>query len=228
MRSFLVFLACLITLPTLAQVDEFKRDMKYSGQRLKVDAELVTNITVSPAADGQFHVLVSYILNDGKLNDAVQVQLKDGADEFLLQIDLDEKALKTKNTSDCEDENASWWGDEWGGRVCSDIQVEIQIPDGTAVDIESVLADVVLSGEYAELNIKTVTGNIDLTWPEKLGFLLDLKTTNGGVYTNYDLKTKSNEGLPLISAHKFDAEWGDGKHLLKLETVTSDIFFRKG
>ncbi len=210
-----------------AQTDEFTKELIYTGQRLKIDADLASSIILTESSDKVFKAKVLYNLNNGELNEAVEVDLSNENGRIRLEIDLNERMARSNQNSDCKDENASWWGDEWGGRVCADIQVEIQIPSGAKIEIETVIADVLLQGDYEEVDVKSVTGNIDLDWPERKGFQLEMKTVNGSIYTNYDFKPGGNESLPLISAHEFDTEWGNGKYFVRLETVTSDIYLRK-
>jgi len=87
---------------------------------------------------------------------------------------------------------------------------------------------VTMDGIFKELDIKSVTGDIDVTWPERQGTELELKTVTGNIFTDFDFNGKKKKGLPIISSHKFATIYKGGEGYLKLESVTSNIYLRKG
>ena len=227
MKAILIGFGLLASYALTAQTKEFFKETAFNGQRIKIEADLANSITLSESSNNLFQSTVWYNLNDGELNEAVEVNLSEKNGSIRLKVKLNERKARSKNGSDCKDESASWWGDEWGGRVCADIQIEIKIPSGARIEIETVIADIALQGDYEEVDVKSVTGNIDLDWPEEKGVQLEMKTVNGAIFTNYNFGPSGKYDLPLISAHEFEVEWGDARHYVRLETVTSDIYLRR-
>jgi hypothetical protein len=97
-----------------------------------------------------------------------------------------------------------------------------------AVTVRSISGDVKinnLSGNTVEAT--TVSGDVDLSWPPTKGAELSLKTITGEVYADSavsftNLKAKSYVGYQLHGSYG-----PTNGPLVKLESVSGDVFFRK-
>ena len=230
MRSFLIFLMVLVSGSAYSQSEVYEKTVALSGKRVIIDAELVDQIKVSNWDQNEVGIKITYAVNDGELNDAVEISLDESSGRIRLEVELDERKIESSEYEGCDDKHSMNWGKN-GRRnsVCLDILVEVQLPKSADLDIESVIGDLLIDGSFKELHAKTVTGDIDLIWPESEGADVEIKTVTGAIYTNHDLESKnSNKGLPLISAHEVQASLGKGGKYIALETVTSDIYFKKG
>lgn len=228
MKNFITLLLLFVSVLGFSQAEVFEKSVALNGKRISIDADMASTINVSTWNKDQVQVKVTYELNDGDLNDAVTVDLEEQSNRVKLKLVVDDKAIRNANVSDCERENATYWGSRRGTRVCAVISIEVFLPEHTELDIETVLADVLMKGEFEELDIKTVTGDIDVTWPEKQGTEIALKTVTGNIFTDFDLSSIKDKGLPIISSHKIATTYKGGEGYLKLESVTSDIYLRKG
>ena len=96
------------------------------------------------------------------------------------------------------------------------------------VNVRSVSGDVKLnqvSGSAIEAT--SVSGDVDLTWPPAKGAELSLKSVTGEVYADpavsfTNLKQRSYVGYQLHGSYG-----AGGGPLVKLESVSGDVFFRK-
>lgn len=221
---------CLTLLCTisLAQTEVFEKTVSFGNKRVDIDAELVDKITVSNGNQDEVSVKVTYSINDGQLNDLLEISLDESTSRIRLEVEFDEKNLDIDGFYDCDGEHSINWGRNGKrNRICMDVSVEVKLPKDAELDIESVIGDLFIEGFYKELYAKTVTGDIELEWPEDQGAEVEIKTVNGGIFTNHDFLMSKDKGLPLISAHEISANLGKGGKHVSLETVTSDIYFRR-
>lgn len=211
-----------------AQQEVFEKSVDFTDQRIDLRADFANQIAVSNWDKKEVMVKITYEINGGELNEAVKIDLREQDHRIKLRLEVDEKIMRNKDVSDCDKKDAMSWGSRNGPRICVDIFVEVFMPKGTDLVLESVISDVLINGEFKELDIKTVTGDIDLTWVESHGADMELKTVNGSIYTDFDFKNTKDKGLPIISSHHLETVYKGGGRFMKLETVTSDIFLRKG
>lgn len=228
MKQVIALLLMVISVQCFSQAEVYEKSVALDGRRISIDADMASTINVSTWNKKQVQVKVTYELNDGDLNEAVEVALDEQSSRLRLKVDVDEKLIRNAEVSDCERENATYWGSRNGRKVCAVISIEVFVPEKTELDIETVLADVLMEGAYEELDIKTVTGDIDVTWPERQGTEIELKTVTGNIFTDFRFESKMDKGLPVISARKIETTYKGGEGYLKLESVTSDIYLRKG
>ena len=228
MKKYIIFLFSLLTTWAYAQQEVFEKTVSLQNQRIDIQADLANLITVSNWNKSEVKVKVTYELNGGTLNEAVELELSEQKHRILLKMDINERLFRNANISDCDDKEAMWWGGKGNSRVCSNIMIEVFIPARKNLEVETVISDVLVEGKYNDLEIKTVTGDIDLTWPESDGAEIELKTVNGVIHTNFNFTSNKKKGLPQISGHEMETVYGSGERYLRLETVTSDIYLRKG
>jgi hypothetical protein len=96
------------------------------------------------------------------------------------------------------------------------------------VSVRSVSGDVKLNGlSGSAVEATTVSGDVDLTWPPAKAAELSLKSITGEVYADpavsfTNLKQRSYVGYQLHGSYG-----AGGGPLVKLESVSGDVFFRK-
>ncbi len=225
--SFLIII--VLSIATMkAQQKTFEKKIAFKDQRIDLRADLASQFSISNWERDEVMVKITYEINGGALNDAVDIDFREQAHRLKLKLNVDEKVFRNADVADCENEDSMTWGSRDGPRICADIYIEVFMPKGTDLVIETIVADVLVSGDYKELDIKTVTGDIDLTWKESHGADVEVKTVNGSIYTDFDFMDKKDKGLPIISSHHLETAYKGGGRFIKLETVTSDIFLRKG
>lgn len=133
-----------------------------------------------------------------------------------------------------------------GYSYCARIDYEVTLPAGTDLRIKTVTGDLDLSALKGTISVNTVSGNvklqqpgtapvraasvsgnIDASWPAGQSADLSLHTVSGEVYadpavTFSNLKEKSYVGYELHGSYG-----AAGGPLVKLESVSGDVFFRK-
>ncbi|TDN40483.1 hypothetical protein E4631_10840 [Hymenobacter sp. UV11] len=97
-----------------------------------------------------------------------------------------------------------------------------------AVTVRSVSGDVKLNNLSGNaIEAKSVSGNVDLTWPPAQAARLSLHTVTGEVYADPAVSF-SNLKQRTYVGYELHGSYGNGTGpLVKLESVSGDVFFRK-
>ena len=100
----------------------------------------------------------------------------------------------------------------------------VYIPENTRFSVETINANVTVTGQTKEMKVKSISGYIDLAVPESKQADLDFSTISGTMYSNHNLALKSSHsGIPAKIVEKMN----NGGDPIRLETISGDIFFRK-
>lgn len=224
---FLTLVSVLIGFRCNGQEEVFEKTVQYDGQRIDLQTDLANRVKVTNWDKAEVKFKVTYEVNKGDLNEIVEFDFRNQNNRVRLKLEVDQKKIRGYSLGDCEEENTMWLGNSNRSKVCSKIEVEIFLPQGTDLNIETIIGDVEVAGEFKELYVKTVTGDVDITWPEADGAEIEVKTVNGSIYTDFEFERK-DKGLPVISTHSLETIYKNKERYLRLETVTSDIYLRKG
>jgi lia operon protein LiaG len=128
-----------------------------------------------------------------------------------------------------------------GGKVeVSNIKNEIEIQNCHDVSLKNVSGPVVvstISGDvdvvFTELNkdkslsLASVSGEIDITLPAKIGVNVEMRTISGSIYTDFELPAEKGT-LRKIASGSIKAPLNGGGVDLKLTNVSGNIYLRKG
>ena len=68
---------------------------------------------------------------------------------------------------------------------------------------------------------------MDVAWPATQGAELALKTITGEVYTDQDIAFSAEPRKNLIVGYQLRGTLRDSGPLVKLESISNDVFFRK-
>lgn len=171
-------------------------------------------------------------INGGALNDALLLDFyeKDG---LTVSADFDEQLIRQGRRQDCPDSRyagMSWNRGQGDGHViCSTIHYEISMPRNAELEIESISSDIEILNLEGTIHAKTISGFVDLSWPEGSGAELSMKTISGEVYSGLDNLILRNRkgGAPLVG-YELRGSIGRGGPSIKLESISGNIYLRKG
>lgn len=110
----------------------------------------------------------------------------------------------------------------------TDIVHEVYIPENTDFSVETINGNIIISGNTAGIRAKSISGYIDLTMTPQKPAALRMQTISGTMYSNFDLGS-TNGRSRQVGGRTVDAQLnGSGGKAVDLETISGDIFFRKG
>lgn len=228
MKVLFTLITCLFAQLAFAQVETIEKSYAYTGQKLDIDLNFGTEVILKSWDKNEISVKITYEINEGKDNEVMDWKVNDRNGELIVEIELDSKKLEKLGDCCCNSKNGNYWSGRGskGDRVCVDIKVEVMMPGKSDVKIKTIVADVAVEGFSGNLDLETVTGQINLLWAKGAGAEVNIETVNGGIYTNMDLEMEKEKGLPKISSHKLNATYKSGGKSLNLKTVTSDIYLK--
>ena len=227
MKKLLILFTLLLGPVAMAQVEVVEKSYAFKGQELDIDVELGSKIKVNSWDKNEIAVKISYAVNGGKSNDAVEVDLDDYSDRLAIDVNVSERKMMSEEYCCCKEGNSTVWNKRGRSKGCIEMVVEISAPATADVRVKSVISDVIVEGMNGNVEIETVTGIIDLSWDKNNGAAVNMKTVTGDVYTNIDFDRKKEKGLQLISSHEVNGTLNNGGKEIFLKTVTNDIYFRK-
>lgn len=166
-----------------------------------------------------------YVVQNGNTLIVKNLRKSEGAEIYL---------PKTQNVS----VKSTWNGDieieGFTGEVEADAQLNGSIE---IVDVNGPVTANTLNGEItvefgtvkqdSPISIYSTNGAVDVTLPGNTPADLSLSSTNGEIYTNFELKREEKNGLKSVSGRKVNAAINNGGVNISLKSTNGNIYLRK-
>ncbi|OGX83779.1 DUF4097 family beta strand repeat-containing protein [Hymenobacter glacialis] len=241
---FLLVLAVSGAQPATAQKIVEKTANLAPGQRVFLNLRQATNIRIRSGASGKMTLKASVSINQNKLNDALLLTTEQAGDELKLTSAFDKELLRNAQPGDCPNGGA-YYGESYnttitngkvsGGhdrdgrtvnQVCAIINYEITVPADVVLRVSTISGDIDIAGLTGAIDAKSISGFVDVTWPPTTGAEVSLKTITGEVYTDQDVAFSNRKDNPIVGYQLRGTLRGSGP-LVKLESISNDVYFRK-
>jgi len=109
-----------------------------------------------------------------------------------------------------------------------EIDYEIFLPENAQINLETISGNVELIGCGGPVEIKSISGFIDVSVDPSLKASFELSTITGEVYSGLDLNIENPvKGMHLFRGGDIEAKLNSGGKPFELETISGDIFLRK-
>ena len=206
--STLLVVLCLCFVPIQAQ-QIIEKHIDFSGKEsLSLKIQIADSINIQTWSKNEVYVKASVNINDNKDNEAYVTSFDESGNSASVKANFKENYFKGKKNC-CNEEKIFW---------------QVFIPEKTRFSVETINADITITGKTTEMNVKSISGYIDLAVPSAKQADLDFSTISGRMYSNHELAlSKMRSGIPLKITEKLN----NGGVPIRLETISGDIFFRK-
>ncbi len=197
-----------------------------AGQRVFLNLKQASNIRIRSGAAGKMTLKATISINANRLNDALQLAVEPGSEELKVTADFDKEMLRQARPGDCPNRQGDrnmWYGQQ----VCDDITYDITLPANVALRVYSYGGNVDIVGLAGALEVKTLSGFVDVAWPPTEGAEVALKTVTGEVYTDQDIAFSTERRKNPIVGYQLRGKLRNSGPLVKLESVSNDVYFRK-
>lgn len=228
-----IFLVCfvIVEITSAQQRVEEKTFSTDSDETIRLNLRFGESIVVKGWDRNEVSFQAVIEINSGRLNDAFVVNYSDGNSGIRIETDFDKDKLDGGRASDCpESKYSSYsWNNEGDPNViCSNISFELYVPRNSDLQLETIAADIELYDLNGPIEAKSISGYVDLSWPEKNGADISMQTVTGEAYSNLDNLTFKNrkEELPLVG-YELRGAIGAGGPIVRLESVSGDVYLRK-
>jgi hypothetical protein len=209
MKRITILVVVLFCFASLEAQQIIERHINFAGKEsLSLKIQIADSIKILTWNKDEVYVKASVNVNDNKDNEAYQTSFDEAGKQVVVNANFREKYFKGKNN--CCNESAIYW--------------QVYIPENTRFSVETINADVTIAGKTREMNVKSISGFIDLSEPSDKKANLDFSTISGTMYSNHTISMdKKHSGIPM----KIQDKLNSGGDLIRLETISGDIFFRK-
>lgn len=203
-----IIAANILCLSTSAQM-KIEKHIDFSGKKIaEFNIQISDSIDVHTWNKNEVYVLGSVNINDNKDNEAYKTSFQETGDKVVVKAGFDDNYFKGKKNC-CNESEINW---------------TVYVPEKANIKVETINGDITVSGNPGPLNLKTISGFIDLTYAENKAGDLEFSTISGTVYTNHNLTSQGSEShMPSHMRYHLN----NGGDIVKLETISGDIFFRK-
>lgn len=227
-----VALLLILASQSRAQTRIAERSFNISDkQTVELDLKFGQSINVKGWDNNEVSFRAVININNGRLNDALVLDFMEEENRLAVRSDFDNEILNQGRRTDCPgyEYPTFTWSDDDNRAVCSDITYEIYVPRDVDLKIESISSDIELTGLQGPIRAKSISGFVDLSWPVTRGAEISMKTVSGEVYSGIDQLNLHNKkgGAPLVG-YELRASLGNGGPWVTLESVSGNIYIRKG
>lgn len=209
MKRILYIIALIVITATLNAQMKIEKHLDFSGKNaVKLDIQFADSINLQTWNKNEVFVSAVVSINENKDNDAYETSFGETGTTTSVKAGFKDNYFKNRKDNHVE----------------TDIYWNIYIPEKATFSLESINADITITGDTGPMKVKSISGFIDVKVPEKRPADLEFSTISGTVYTDHLLSLVSKDGgMPSRQRHKIN----NGGDTISLETISGDIFFRK-
>jgi len=209
MKTGTILVVAWLCFSTIQGQQIIEKHMDFSGKEsLSLKIQIADSINLQTWNKNEVYIKASVNINENKDNEAYITSFDETGKTVVIDAHFKDKYFKGKNN--CCNETDIYW--------------QIYMPEKTKFSVETINANVTITGQTREMNVKSISGDIDLTEPASKQADIDFSTISGTMYSNHELAlSKLHSGIPLKITEKLN----NGGDPIKLETISGDIFFRK-
>ena len=218
MKAYTILFMFICTM-AWGQPKKVTERVEVTGQeRLDLDFAFASNITFETWDRQEVRVEVEVEINGGEDNDLFSMSSHKTANS--IYVEMDEDLWKSTGKKKERGNNCSF---------TSKINYKVWLPKGLRVEANTISGDFEFDYFGAAMNLKTISGTIDVTVPVKYGFDFNAKTISGEVYSDIDIQFPNRkEGLRQIVGQDFKGRINQGGTISDFETISGNIYLRKG
>lgn len=215
MMKSLATILILLPLISWGQAKQVEEKVKVNGQDLLIlDLDFADDIVISKWDKQEVLVSAEVTINDGEDNDIFSME--SSTSESTVYVSMDKNMWKKidKKGNHCYTE--------------AEINYHVFLPENLEVSSNSISGSYEVTYFDQVLDLKTISGVIDLTIPKKSNFDFEAKTISGEVFSDVEIEfPNGKEGLRQIVGQDFEGRIGKGGKTSSFETISGNIYLRK-
>jgi hypothetical protein len=209
MKTLAIIIIAWFGFSTTQAQQKIEKHLAFSGKEdIVLKIQIADSIRLQTWDKNEVFVTASVNINENKDNDAYLTSFDETGKTIVVSAKFRDNYFKGRNNC-C---------------IKSDIYWQVFVPEKAVFSIETINADIIITGETEKMTVKTISGCIDLSFPVNKPANLEFSTISGTVYTNHDLlPERTGREIPTMIREKMN----NGGSLVRLETISGDIFFRR-
>jgi len=231
MKNVIIAMVLMFTVSITAQRQVEKSMSVSNGQDIFLNFKFAENIKIEQWNKSEVLVKVSVNIDEGEGNEHFSLETDKSGNTVEMRSEFGDY-YKNKN------KNREYWNKR---STRSEIQYTVYVPMNANLKIKSisgsvesssykgdlktdlVSGDVTIKSYEGELSLKTVSGDLDVTIENAE---VNAKTLTGTIYSDIDIK--NNKEKKSSGYNKIQTTINRGGKLVKMQTVSGDLYLRKG
>ncbi len=184
-----------------------------SQQRITINFPFTDEIVIKTWDKKEASIEAKVTINEGE--DDTMFAIQKSINNSEIDFSMDEKQWKANEKK----------RDSWN----SEIFITIYIPASMEVDAKTISGDIITNYFDQSLELKTISGNIDLTIETNKGLDFRAKTISGDVYSDLEISyPQGKDGLRKFVGMDIDGRIRQGGKKSSFETISGNVYLRKG
>jgi hypothetical protein len=210
MKTIAVLITVWLCIASVEAQRITEKHINFSGKdKVSLKIEIADSISVHTWNKNEVFVSASVNINENKDNKAYLISFTEIGNTVGVSGNFDKDYFKGKNN--CCNETDIFW--------------QVFIPDNAAFDVETINGNITVDGKTNALAIKSISGDIDLSVSDNRQADVEFSTISGRIFSNHDfLSVTRKTSIPIVIRDQLTK----GGPKIKLETISGDVFFRKG
>jgi len=209
MKTITILVVIWLCFAPLEAQQIIEKHLEFSDKEsLSLKIQIADSINIQTWNKNEVYVKASININENKDNEAYITSFDESGSSLTINAKFKDNYFKGKNNC-CNNTDIYW---------------QVFIPEKTKFSVETINANITITGQTREMRVKSISGFIDLAVPANKQAVLDFSTISGRMYSNHEFAlNKMHSGIPLKISEKLN----NGGDPIKLETISGDIYFRK-
>ncbi len=223
---YILLIIVSITLNVSAQRIVEKTIPVTKNQKIELDFQFADDIIVNAWDKNEVYVKATVNINYGEDNDKFEFDIFEGSSFIKIESEIKDlkKISKKGYRIIIEDDDTIITN---GCHTKMDLNFEIKMPAGCELTIETISGNIEIKGVHKEMEINTISGDIDLSIPEDMKADLSMSTISGTLYSNLEVEFTDKHSRMHHIGGNIDTELNGGGVDIDLETISGNIYLRK-
>lgn len=213
MKNILVILFSVIVCVGVAQTRITENVIVSDQTLLDLDFPFADDIIIKAWDRNEVKVDVDVTINGGDDDDIFQLETDKNSQSISIRLDKDLWKESGKGGSNCN----------WN----SELFYTVYLPSSLRLKAKTINGNFILEPYGEEVSLQTISGDIDITIHNGLDF--KAKTISGEIFSDLDIEyPDGKEGLKQIVGMNVKGRVSDGGPVMNIETISGNIYLRKG
>lgn len=172
MKSYTVLVVVWLCFGSIEAQQIIEKHIDFSGKEsISLKIQIADSINLHTWNKNEVYIKASVNINENKDNEAYITSFDEAANTVVVNANFRDKYFKGRNNC-CNNTDIYW---------------QIYIPEKTKFSIETINADITITGQTREMNVKSISGFIDLAVPVNKQADIEFSTISGRMYSDHEL-----------------------------------------
>lgn len=209
MKKLAIFIALWLCFTQTFCQKTVEKHISFAGKEsARFDIQIADTIDIATWSKNEVYIKAVVNIDNNKLNDGYQISFPEEGNTVRVKANLIEDYFKGKKSC-CNESEIRW---------------QLFIPEKKDFSLETINGNITIRGETSGMKVKSISGFIDLAVPSSKKADIEFSTVTGTVYTDHTL---GRGAFSRENSSEIKEKLNNGGPLIKLESVSGDIFFRK-